>query len=111
MGEAVDERDVETVLVEEMAKLGNAVVLEQLAGVARGQTKTDPERRGWREPFFQCRRELTDVGEDRRPSVGGMDVRAVGEVERDRRGDLQEDVASADPRGLGGTGRGHLEPR
>ena len=89
--EAVDQRDVQPVLVEKAAERLEAVAFEQLARLARGQAKTETERCRGREPRFQRGREVSQVGEDRVPAVGGMDVGAVGEVEASRFGEPQRD--------------------
>ena len=64
-----------------LAKRADAVV-DELARVARRQAETDAERRIRRKARLQRRRVPLQRGEDGRPAISGVDVGAVGEVER-----------------------------
>ena len=79
--ESVDERHVQPVLVEKAAERLQSVSLQQLSRFPRGEAKTQTERCRGREPGFELRGVVFEVGENRIPPVGGMDVRAVREVE------------------------------
>src|SRR5262245_47981571 len=85
---AVDERDVESAIVEKAAEGIQPAILEQLASVARRQPKPNAKRARGRQPFFQGRREPFDVRVDGRPALSGVDVRAVRQVEGTRSIDL-----------------------
>ena len=54
VGEAVDERDVEALVVEERAELVEAVAVEQLARVARRQPQAEAERRAGESRAFSA---------------------------------------------------------
>ncbi len=62
-------------------QLVEAVAGEQLARFLRGEPQAQAERSRGREPAFERRSVLPDVGVDRPPAATRMDVRAVGEVE------------------------------
>ena len=81
VGEAVDDGDVQPFAVEERAKLAQPIALEQLARLARRQPQPDAKRRRRREARLERRRVRAQVREHALPAVGGVDVRAVGEVE------------------------------
>jgi hypothetical protein len=78
---AVDDRDVEPLGVEPRTESRQMTVGGELPGVARGQAEADAEWPIRGESTLQGRGVTPDVGVDSLPPVGGVDVRAVGEMQ------------------------------
>ena len=80
VGEAIDHRDVQPLVTEEIAEFTETIAGEESAGVARGEPQPDAERRVRGKAGLQRRRVLAQRLEDRVPPVSRMDVGAVGQV-------------------------------
>ena len=77
----VDDRDVESLVVEKRAQLRKPGALQQFLCLARGDSQTEPERRRGRESGLERRRVLFQVSENGVPALRRMDIGAVSQVE------------------------------
>jgi hypothetical protein len=87
--EAVDDGDVQTVLVEKRAEVIEPALRAELARLACRETEPDAEPAGRRELRFEGRRDPRQVRPNRVPSVRRVNVGAVGELEKAVSGDVQ----------------------